>query len=67
MPKASFPASASARAPGTLSRIQVILLAEKYGSGTKPVFSPIARAASGSPASASMMPAVRLHCHTMAL
>ena len=39
VPKASSPRSARARAPGTLSRIQRILVAEKYGSMRRPVFS----------------------------
>ena len=38
VPNASLPASARARAPGTLSRIQRILLAEKYASMRRPVF-----------------------------
>ncbi len=37
VPNASLPASARARAPGTLSRIQRILLAEKYASMSSPV------------------------------
>src|SRR5690242_13939775 len=37
VPKASLPARAAARAPGTLSSSQAILLAEKYGSSSKPV------------------------------
>ena len=36
VPNASSPAAARARAPGTLSRIQRILLAEKYASMTQP-------------------------------
>ena len=67
VPKASSPLSACSRAPGTLSRIHLILLAEKYASGTSPVFSRMARTTSGSAASSSMMGAVRRHCHTMAL
>ena len=39
VPKASSPRSARARAPDTLSRIQRILVAEKYGSMRRPVFS----------------------------
>ncbi len=38
VPNASRPASARARAPGTLSRIHRILLAEKYASMSRPVF-----------------------------
>ena len=67
VPKASLPASASSRAPGTLSRIHLILLAEKYGSGTRPVFCAMACATLGSDVSRSTMSAVRRHCHTMAL
>ena len=37
VPAASSPASARRRASGTLSRIQAILVAEKYGSMTRPV------------------------------
>ncbi len=39
VPNASSPASARARAPSTLSRIQRTLVAEKYASITSPVFS----------------------------
>ena len=38
VPNASLPASARARAPGTLSSSQRILLAEKYASMSSPVF-----------------------------
>jgi hypothetical protein len=38
VPNASLPASARAFASGTLSRIQRILLAEKYASISRPVF-----------------------------
>jgi hypothetical protein len=39
VPNASLPASARARAPGTLSSSHRILLAEKYASISSPVFS----------------------------
>ncbi len=38
VPKASLPASARARTPSTLSRIQATLVPEKYGSSLSPVF-----------------------------
>ena len=38
VPKRSSPRSARSRTPGTFSRIQAILLAEKYASGMRPVF-----------------------------
>ena len=66
VPKASLPASAAARAPSTLSSSQAILLAEKYGSSSRPVRAVIA----GSwPAArkASHSLAVRRSCQTMAL
>ncbi len=66
VPKASSPASARARAPGTSPNIQAILLAEKYASGTSPVRDRISATTAGSLASASIMGAVRRHCHTMA-
>ena len=66
VPKASSPASARSRAPATYSRIQAILVAEKYGSRHSPVF---ARTRSSTPArrSSSQAPAVRRSCQTMAL
>ena len=67
VPNASLPASARSRAPSTLSRIHLILLAEKYASGISPVFAVIVCATSGSLHNASTMLAVRRHCHTMAL
>ena len=66
VPKASRPASARARAPGTLSRIQRILLAEKYASMSSPVFRWISGAAP-SAFSRSQKSAVRRSCQTMAL
>ena len=66
VPNASFPWSASSRAPGTLSRIQRILLAEKYASGMRPVRRVTSSPTSGAPHSSSTRGAVRRHCHTMA-
>src|SRR5258706_591484 len=45
VPKASSPRSARARAPGTWSRIQAILVPLKYGSTTSPVFERISASA----------------------
>ena len=66
VPKASSPASAAAFAPSTLSRIHRILVPEKYGSRTRPVFS---RNMASSPCSlrSAQMLAVRRHCQTMEL
>ena len=66
VPKASLPASARARAPGTLSRIQRILLAEKYASMSRPVFAWIVSPAP-SAFSRSQNSAVRRSCQTIAL
>ena len=66
VPKSSSPASARSRAPATLSKIQRILLAEKYASGRRPVFARTMAATCASPHSSSTSPAVRRHCHTMA-
>jgi hypothetical protein len=65
VPKASSPASARLRAPGTLSSSQAILVAEKYGSILRPVRS---LTSESSPASESLAQAaaVRRSCQTMA-
>ena len=65
VPKASSPRSAAPRAPSTVSRIQPILVAEKYGSSSRPVRSRTcgSRPAARSPAQAS---AVRRSCQTIA-
>ncbi len=47
--------------------IQATLLAEKYGSGTRPVLAVMAVAVTAFWRRASIMGAVRRHCHTMAL
>ena len=67
MPNSSSPRRARSRAPSTLSSSHLILLAEKYASGCRPVFATICRATSSLPQSSSMMGAVRRHCQTMAL
>ena len=66
VPKASLPWLARSRAPGTLSSIQRILVAEKYESIGKPVFS---RTMASRPRSfsSSQKSAVRRSCQTMAL
>ena len=65
VPKRSSPRLAFSAAPGTLRSIQRILVAEKYGSGMRPVFSLILRAISGEMLSQNSL--VRRSCHTMAL
>ncbi len=65
LPNSRSPPSASARAPGTSSRIQRILLAEKYASTTRPVVEAISLAA-GDAASCWQKGAVRRHCQTIA-
>ena len=62
----SSPASAFARAPGTLSSSQRILLAEKYASGMRPVLARTSAAMEASPQSSSTRSAVRRHCQTIA-
>jgi hypothetical protein len=65
LPKSSSPSRARFRASGTFSRIQRILLPEKYASITRPVAASIA----GPAAEAASSPqnfAVRRHCHTIA-
>ena len=66
VPAASAPFSAAARLPATWSRIQAILVPEKYGSRIRPVF---AVTSPSWPArfSASQRSAVRRSCQTMAL
>ena len=66
VPNFSRPASARSRAPGTLSRIHFILVAEKYASIISPVFSFIISAWPAS-RSESQYSEVRLSCHTIAL
>ena len=63
VPAASSPASARALAPATLSSSQAILVAEKYGSSTKPVRSAIQALRSRC---RSQNSAVRRSCQTMA-
>ena len=70
VPTASSPASARARASSTSSRIQAILVAEKYGSSSKPVLPCSQASVSGLPlalASSAQRGAVRRSCQTMAL
>ena len=66
VPKASSPRSARARAPGTLSSSQAILVALKYGSITRPVFS---RTSCSAPSAfnRSHSGALLRSCQTMAL
>ena len=66
VPAASVPFSAAARLPATWSRIQAILVPEKYGSRIRPV---LAVTSSSCPArrSSSQRWAVRRSCQTMAL
>src|SRR5258706_1600611 len=66
VPKASSPRSARARAPGTWSRIQAILVPLKYGSTTSPVFERIS-ASAPSCFSSLHKDEVRRSCQTMAL
>ena len=67
VPKASCPASAAARAPSTWSSIQAILVAEKYGSSSRPVLRRRPSARGPSRRSAAQMSAVRRSCQTIAL
>ena len=66
VPNRISPRRAFSRAPSTWSSTHLILVAEKYASGTKPVE---ARMCSSSPSarSRSTNSAVRRHCQTMAL
>ena len=66
VPKRISPRCALSRAPGTCSRIQAILVALKYASGTSPVRS---RISSSYPSvfSCSIISEVLRHCQTMAL
>ena len=66
VPNASSPRSACSRRPGMLSSIHASLVAEKYGSRTRPV---LARMVSPRPLrfSASQLAAVRRSCQTIAL
>ncbi|QND92656.1 hypothetical protein SY91_00001 [Burkholderia cenocepacia] len=66
VPNASLPWRALSRAPGTLSRIQRIFVAEKYESIGRPVF---ARTFASRPCffSESQKSAVRRSCQTIAL
>src|SRR5258708_25181149 len=66
VPKASVPASPRARAPGTLSSSQRILLAEKYASISSPVFA-WTMSAAPSFLRRSQKSAVRRSCQTIAL
>jgi hypothetical protein len=66
VPKASSPRSAFARAPGTLSSIQAILVPLKYGSSTRPVLFLMMFSTPDSRSSAHFA-AVRRSCHTIAL
>ena len=66
VPNASRPARAAARAPSTWSSSHAILVPEKYGSHSSPVFAAIA-ASWPSRLSRAQMSAVRRSCHTMAL
>ncbi len=65
VPKASSPRSARARRPGTLSSSQTSLVAEKYASITRPVFS---RMVSSMPSARSFAHSgsARRSCQTMA-
>ena len=65
VPNASSPADARSRAPSTWSRIHASLVAEKYGSSSRPVFSLTADSCPAS-RSARHFAAVRRSCHTMA-
>ena len=62
----SSPASAASWAPLTLSKIHLILVAEKYGSGVRPVFERMVSLAPWA-MSRSTMGAVRRHCQPIAL
>ena len=66
VPKRISPRRALSRTPGTCSRIQAILVALKYASGTSPVRSRI-RLSYPSAFSCSIISEVRRHCQTMAL
>ena len=66
VPNASRPCSAAARARFTWSSSQPILVAEKYGSSTRPVLSATA-ASCPAARSAAQASAVRRSCQTMAL
>ncbi len=65
VPKASSPFSARARAPGTESSSQAILVAEKYGSSNSPVL-PRTRSRCPAARNSSQRAAVRRSCHTIA-
>lgn len=64
VPNASFPFSASSRAPSMLSNTHFIFPAEKYASGISPVFSLIIERSLS--VRASIIPALHLHCQTIA-
>ncbi len=66
VPKINSPCSALLLEPGMFSRIQAILVAEKYASITRPV---LRRIVFSMPAFfiCSQIGVVRRHCHTMAL
>ena len=66
VPKSRRPSSARARASSVLSSSHLILLAEKYASGRRPVVRMIFSMTSGLEQSSSIMGAVRRHCQTMA-
>ena len=65
VPKHSSPRSARARAPGTWSSSQASLVAEKYGSSSRPVCS-VTRSSWPAARSASQRSAVRRSCQTIA-
>jgi hypothetical protein len=65
VPKASSPRSARSRAPGTWSRSQRSLLAEKYASSTSPVRSAM-RSPCPAACSSAQEAAVRRSCQTIA-
>ena len=65
VPKASVPASARSRTPGTLSSSQRILVPEKYGSSSSPVLRRT-MASAPAPRSCSQKSAVRRSCQTIA-
>ena len=66
VPNTRSPASARARAPSTLSRIQAILVDEKYGSSNRPVCS-VTVGSKPSALSLLHISEVRRSCQTMAL
>ena len=65
-PERKLALSAAARAPLTLSSSQAILVAEKYGSSSRPVFS-VTAASRPAARNAAQASAVRRSCQTIAL